>query len=432
MHLSSINEKEGTTDMDLNRHYALLLGLGDEWRVEDVTLSLGAKRVDVYLEYAAKAAQCPECGRLGPVHDQQEERTWRHLDTMQFETLVHARTPRVRCPGHGVKVVELPWAAKHSRFTLMFEAFAVDVLKAAKSVRHAQELLRLGWRQTHDIMEAAVERGLARRGADEVAFVGMDEKSFLHGKEADDFACVMTDLDNHRILDVARGRSEEGAKALVDKALNPAQQYMVCGVAMDMSAPFRKAVRDRMPNADVVYDRFHVEMHLNEGVDRVRRHENRVLAKRNDKRLAKTKYLWLTGLEHLSDEAAARRRDLLRCGLDTGVAFGLKEAFSYFWKSRDKDYARAFFDDWFEEVAKAGLKPMAKVARTLKRHLDGLLAWFDCRITNSLTEGYNATIQALKASARGFRNFENFRTVILFYCGKLDMRPDFVRCGLAL
>ncbi len=106
--------------------------------------------------------------------------------------------------------------------------------------------------------------------------------------------------------------------------------------------------------------------------------------------------------------------------------------FTLFWKSRDKQFAEAHFRDWFAEALKSGLKPMIKAAKTLKRHLYGLLAWFDSRITNSVTEGYNATIQALKAGARGFRNFENFRIVILFYCGKLDMRPDFVRVGSVL
>ena len=331
--------------MDLNQHYSLLLGLGDEWKVSDVMLSMGAKRVDIYLEYAEKSAQCPHCGKLFGLRDQQDERTWRHLDTMQFETLIHARTPRVSCPEHGVRVIELPWAKKYSRFTLLFEAFAVEVLKASKTVKHARSLLRLSWEQAMDVMKAAVERGLARRVADEVSFVGMDEKSFLRGKEADDFACVMTDLDNHRILEVSLGRSEEGARALIGKALNPMQRYMACGVAMDMSAPFQKAVRGLMPNADIVFDKFHIEQHLNDGVDSVRRHESRMMMKRNDKRLARPKYIWLKGMEHMSDEAIAWRRDLLRCGLATGVAFGLKEAFSYFWRSRDKQFAEAHFMD---------------------------------------------------------------------------------------
>ena len=80
---------------------------------------------------------------------------------------------------------------------------------------------------------------------------------------------------SRRVLDVARGRSEKGAAALIEKALNPLQQYMVCGVAMDMSAPFENAVRKLMPCADVVFDKYHIEAHLNEGVDNTRKDENK-------------------------------------------------------------------------------------------------------------------------------------------------------------
>ena len=234
---------------------------------------------------------------------------------------------------------------------------------------------------------------------------------------------------SHRVLDVARGRSEKGATALIEKALNPLQQYMACGVAMDMSAPFESAVRKLMPCADVVFDKYHIEAHLNEGVDNTRKDENKRLMEADDKRLAKSKYLWLTGFEHMSDEAIAHRNDLLKCALDTGKAWALKELFGWFWKSRDKFMAKANFTFWYEQVVKSGLKHMVKVANTLKNHLYGLLAWFDSRINNALTEGFNTTIQALKATAKGYRNFENFRTAILFHCGKLDMLPGLVRIG---
>ena len=418
--------------MDVKQHYAALLGLGEEWSVTDVALDVGGMRIDIYVEYAEKSAICPECGELAGVHDRLEERSWRHLDTMQFVTEIHARTPRVSCPRHGVKVIELPWASKSSRFTLLFEAFAIDVMKASKSVKDAQKILRLSWYQTQSIMAAAVRRGMARRDAAEISFVGMDEKSFRRGKKADDFACIMTDIEGRRVLDVGRGRNEEGARRLIEKALTPQQRYLVCGAAIDMSAPFEKAIREAMPCADIVFDKFHVEKHLNEGVDNTRKQENGRMLKRNDRRLAGTKYIWLKGLEHLSGEEDAKRKDIMRAALQTGRAWGFKEMFGSFWKSFDKRFAEANFTFWHEQVVKSGIKPMIKVANTLKRHLYGLLTWFDSMIDNALTEGFNSTIQSLKASARGFRNFENFRTVVLFFCGKLDMRPDFVRIGSAL
>ena len=418
--------------MDVNEHYSVLLGLGEEWMVSKVELDVAGRRVDIFVEYAKKAAVCPECGELAGLHDSLAERTWRHLDTMQFETVIHARTPRVSCPRHGAKVIEVPWASKHSRFTLLFEAFAIEVLKASRSVKDAQGLLRLSWYQVQSIMAAAVSRGLARRRGEEVAFVGMDEKSFLRGKKSESFASVMTDLDGHRVLEVVRGRSEGAARELIGKALDPLQRNDVCAVAMDMSAPYEKAVREMLPDADIVFDKFHVEKHLGEGVDNTRKQEHARLAREHDRRLAKTKYLWLTGWEHMSPEAVAKREGLLRESLETGRAWGFKELFAYFWKSVNGTFAKANFAFWHAEVLKSGIKPMIKVAETLKAHLYGLLSWFDSRIDNAMSEGFNSVIQSLKSSARGYRNFANFRTVILFFCGKLDMRPDFVRVGASL
>ena len=409
--------------MDLHTHYGKLLGIGDEWKVTDVKLDMLHGRVDICLDYGETCAPCPQCGTLSSIHDRQDERVWRHLDTMQFTTLIHANPPRCRCERHGVKVIDIPWAERNSHFTLMFEAFAIEVLKRVRSNADAIKMLRLNWSQAQRIKARAVERGLARRSSEEVSFVGMDEKSFLAGRASSAFASIMVDIDGKRVLDVARGRSEQGASELIDRALNPVQQYLVCGVAMDMSAPFAKAVREKLVCADVVFDRFHLMKHLNEAVDEVRRREHSKLLKSNDRRLSKTRYLWLKCCESLSPEAQKWLKGLVDENLATGKAWGLKEAFKEFWRRRDADFARSFFQRWFDEVAASSLKPMVKVAKMFKRHLEGMLKWYDMFIDNAACEGFNAKIQAVKTGARGFRSFENYRIAILFNCGKLDMLP---------
>ena len=122
-------------DTELQKHYALLLGIGSPWEVKNVELKLTEKKVEIELSWQWGAdAQCPECGRKCSIHDCAPERTWRHLDTMQFATLIRARTPRSKCPEHGVKTMAVPWAAPQGRFTLLFERFAVEVLLASASV----------------------------------------------------------------------------------------------------------------------------------------------------------------------------------------------------------------------------------------------------------------------------------------------------------
>lgn len=406
--------------MNLTEHYRLLLGLTKEWTVNDVKLDLVGRRVDIFLAYNGDVTACPVCGEHSPMHDHAPERTWRHLDTMQFETILHASVPRVLCPMHGTKTLSVPWAGPHSRFTLLFEAFAVEVVKACRNIRDASRLLRLDWHTTLALMSRAVERGMRRRDGGEIPWIGMDEKSFRKGQ---DYVCVMTDIDGERVLDVEPGRSSEVAKALIEKALSPLQQWLVCGVAMDMSAPFEKAVRETMPNADIVTDRFHAEKILSEAVDAVRKREAAILSKRHDERLKRTKYLWLTGLEHLSDENLRRLDDLRRQSLQVSKAWQVKDEFSCFWNRRDKDFARTFFGYWYKGALAVNLRPVRKAAETLKRHLESLLAYYDCFITNAIAEGFNSKIQSIKACARGFRNFQNYRTAILFYCGKLDLSP---------
>ena len=406
--------------MDINQHYSLLLGLGADWKVSRVAINVPALRVDIFVEFCGQSARCPKCGAPCRLHDHAPERTWRHLDAMQFSTTIHCALPRVKCGRHGALTLAAPWAGPRSRFTRLFEAFAISVIRACRSVEDARKLLRLGWGQVRDIMAAAVERGLGRRGDGEVAWIGLDEKSFGKGQK---YVSVMADIEGGRILDVAEGRSEESALALIAGGLGKAQREMVCGVAMDMSAPFEKAVRRELPDADIVFDRFHVSKLLSDAVDSVRRSECARLRKENDRRLANTRYLWLKGLEHLSPEASAELRGLLRQSLRTAAAWGVKELFGGFWTRRGKEYAETFFRLWHREALATKLAPVVKAAQTLARRLGNLLTYYDCYITNAVTEGFNSKIQSIKANARGFRNFQNYRIAILFHCGKLDLQP---------
>ena len=113
------------------------------WTVTRVDLSVTEERVDVWAGHADRVRwPCPTCGAELPVYDHAAERAWRHLDTCQFVTCVHARPPRVECPDHGVRQVRLPWAEPHARFTLLFERLAIDVLKEC-DIRGATRILRI-------------------------------------------------------------------------------------------------------------------------------------------------------------------------------------------------------------------------------------------------------------------------------------------------
>ncbi len=401
-------------------HYQKLLGLQSPWAVDSVDLSIKKMRVSIEVVYLGEKGVCPECGKSCSIYDHQRERTWRHLDTMQFETLLHSRTPRVKCADHGVLNIQVPWAAKHSHFTLLFEAFVIKILEVARSVEEARKLLKLNWHQVDRIKRLAVERGLKRREAKEIPWIGMDEKSFKRGQS---YVSLVNDLEGGRVLEVVEERGELSAHRLLKKGLTEHQREMVCGVALDMSAPFIGAVHSLLPNADIVHDRFHISKHLNEAVDQVRRQEHRKLLKKCDRQLVGTKYLWLRGFEHMSDEVKAEFEGLRRSGLNVAKAWWIKELFTHFWTRTDKFFAERFFGEWIADAFKTGLKPIHKVARMLKQNFQNIITYFDSYITNAVSEGLNSKIQTIKANSRGFRSFENYRISILFYCGKLNMLP---------
>jgi transposase len=405
---------------ELTEHYRVLLGLDANWRVEQVDFSLEEKKVEIRLSHIGGSLCCPECGASCPQADLAPERQWRHLDTMQFQTVIRARIPRSKCPQCGVKTIAVPWADKHSRFTLLFEAFAIGVLNASANVQRAAVLLDLDWQTTHGIMQRAVKRGLKRRSLEEVRHVGIDEKSFGRGQ---DYVSVMTDLDESRVLEVVKDRTQEAADALWN-SLPKAQREQVLGVAMDMWQPYLASTRQHAPTAEIVHDKFHVSKHLNEAVDQVRRQENKALRAEGDERLVGSKQLWLFNPQNLSQERKKELAALKDETLKTSRAWGIKEYFRKLWDYTYTQSAAEFFEDWYSWAVRSRLKPMVKKAKMLKRHLIELLNYFRQRITNAKAEGFNSRIQSIKSAARGFQAFENYRTRILFYCGKLQLAPD--------
>ena len=406
---------------DLPQHYALMLGLDEDWQVENVDLDLDAKRLEIHLRHAPDIpCCCPDCGEVRHLKDHAASRSWRHLDTMQFTTLIVARIPRTKCPECGVHNIHIPWAKPHGRFTLLFEAFTIQVLQAAASTEKARRLLGLGWNAVHTIMKDAVQRGLEQRDLEEIRHVGLDEKSFRKGHN---YVSVMTDIEAGRVLEVVPQRTKKSANTLW-KTLSSAQREQVEAVAMDMWPAYASSTEKHVPQADIVHDRFHISKYLNKAVDQVRRSEHKTLKQSGDNRLTGTRYLWLANEENLSEKQAARFSDIKDAKLKTSRGWAIGELFREFWDLPGEFTGRQFFKDWYAWASRCRLKPMVKVAKMIKRHFERIVTWFSHRISNGSAEGFNSKIQALKSAARGFRNFENYRIRILFFCGNLRLTPE--------
>ena len=406
--------------IDSRTLYATLLGLKVPWEITDVELKQPPGEVHIRVALPEDTLWvCPQCSSAAPIHDHQE-RQWRHLDTCQFPTIVHARVPRLKCPTHGIKQLAVPWAEPGSRFTAMFESMAIDWLHHA-SVKAVAKMLRITWAQADGIMQRAVVRGLARRQPEAPRHVGVDETSFQKRHE---YVTVVSDLDASKVVHVADDRSRPALDGFWT-GLAPEQRERVEAVSMDMWEPYIQSTLEHLPDAEnkIVFDKFHVAQHLGNAVDLVRKQEHRSNMATGDPILKGTKYRWLESPRGRS-WSQSRAFNLLRdLAPRMGRAWALREAAMALWTLHNPQVADRNFAIWYRWARRSQLEPMRKVAAMIKRHWANIRTYFTHRVTNAGAESLNAKIQAAKRRACGFRNRERFRTAIFFHCGGLDLYP---------
>jgi transposase len=399
--------------------YEKMLGLQPPWSVEKIVLSIPGKSVEVSLACDYSRLNCPECGEPCGRYDKRERR-WRHLDTMQLQTMILAQVPRIQCSKHGIKQVKVPWAEENSRMTAMFESLVIDWLRDAGSISAVANMMNLSWDEVNGVMQRAVKRGLLRRPEVLPVDICIDETSFQKRHE---YVTVVSDRHG-AVVKVLDGRKQEDLEAFFAQ-FPPEKRAAVQTVAMDMWPAFINAVVNQIPCGaeKVCFDKFHVAKHLGEAVDKVRKEENKLLLAAGDKQLKNTRYLWLSRLENLKPESRRQLEKLRQEKLKTAKAWSLKELAMDIWKYRVRDLAIDAWSQWLSWAMHSRLEPVKQVARMVREHLTGILNAMEHGVTNARAEGINSVIQWLKYAARGFRNRERFRNAIYFHLGALDLYP---------
>jgi len=403
--------------------YAKILGVESPWRVTQVDLALEEGEVLVHLIHVEKRPSCPECGKPCSGYDTRPRR-WRHLDTCQYRTVLMAQVPRIECPTHGVLQIKVPWGEPGSRFTALFEALVIDWLQET-SVSAVARLMSLDWGEADRIMSRAVARGLVRRECSLPQRIGVDETSFQRRHE---YVTVVCDQQKGVVVHVANGRGRESLDDFY-KAFDKKERKAVESVAMDMWAPFIGSTEQYIPGAEmkIAFDKFHVAQHLSKAVDKIRRQENKTLISQGDERLKGSKYLWLQNPANMSHRRWASFKSLRQASLKTARAWAIKEVAMSLWSYSYRANARKAWNRWYSWAIRSDLEPIKKVARMVKRHLEGILTAIVLGVTNARSEGINAKIQWVKYTARGFRNRERFRNAIYFHLGGLDLYPESIR-----
>jgi transposase len=399
-------------DIDL---FQLALGLVPPWMVADAKFDAENKRLDIEIDFKTGGRfACPECGKADcPVHDT-VKKSWRHLNFFQHQAFLHARVARIECPDHGVRLVTVPWARPGSGFTLLFEAFVMTLVKAmpvAAVARLVGEHDTRLWR----VIQHYVEDAVARMDLADLRRVAIDETAAKRGR---DYVSLFVDIDARKVVYVTEGNDAETVARFADHVDDHnSDASRIKQVCIDMSAAYIKGVTDNLTEAEITFDKFHAVKLVNDAVDQVRRAESRERPE-----LKHSRYLWLKNERRLSVEQLAALGALTRMHLKTGRAYRLRRAFQDMFTAPSLDWGELIFDRWYGWAIRSRLEPMKKVARTLKRHREGVLRWFDSKIANGLIEGINSLVQAAKAKARGYRSLRNLMAIIYLITGKIDLK----------
>jgi len=360
---------------------------------------------------------CGECSRrTRRIHSRRHERRWKDL-RVRDQGLVLAYAPvRVKCPACGPRMEHLPWAGRWQRIT---QALSLAIARLSKVLSWKKTATHFGvdWKTVFSAVKTAVHRGLQVRVWKPLRVIGIDEVSRSKGQR---YLTLVYDLERRRLVWIGENRDAETMKKFFEW-LGARRAHAILIVCCDMWAAYLKAVRDNLPGALVVFDRFHVVQHLNRAVDDVRRQCWREMTGQEKSAFKRTRWLWLKNPWNLLRQEKRRLSELCRKNLPIVRAYLMKEAFQRFWDYKSPGWSKPYLKQWLWWASHSRLEPFKRFARMIREHLDGILKWTQLRVSNGALEGMNNKVKEVSHRAFGFRTTEGYITAIWHGCGDLPL-----------
>jgi transposase len=393
-----------------------LFHITEPWYIESCLFNEEKQQLDVFV-YIRKGALfcCSNCGEESqPVYDiADHNRTWRHLNFLEYPCYIHAELPRTECQKCGkIHRVNVPWSVKpRSNFTLLFDALIITLAKdmpmnaISRLVREHDTQL---WRIIHYYVDHAIEA----QDLSHVTMISTDETSAKRGHQ---YVTIFMDPKGKNVIHVTKGKdSSTWAECKKHLESHGGKVENVTEVCMDMSPAFIKGATDQFPDAAITFDKFHVIQAVNKAVDEVQRQERKSCAE-----LKNTRYVWLKNEQNLTVKQKETLDRLKDCDLDTAKAYRMKITLQEIYRY-PAVIGEMALKDWIQWGLRCRLEPMVEVAKMIKKHYDGIIQWFKSNLNNGLLEGINSLFQAAKRKARGYRSDKNMVAMIYLLAGKLD------------
>jgi transposase len=363
------------------------------------------------IEQPRERLRCSECGSAA-VHAQgHKDRFVQTVPIGLKPTFILLKVARVICfHCELTRQVKVPFADPRRTYTHTFERYALE-LSRATTIQDAARHLNVSWDVIKDIQKRNLQRRFGRPKLKNLKEIAIDEIAIGKGHA---YFTVVLDLRSGAVVYVGDGKGTDALTAFWKRLR--ASRAKVKAVATDMSKAYIRAVRDNLPKAVHVFDHFHVIKLFNEKLTAFRRELYRELTDEGQRKILKgTRWLLLKNPENLDPLRNEKQRldDALKLNTPLTIAYYLKEDLRQIWQQTNKATARKVLQDWIRRADASGVPMLQQFARTLEEHRDGILAYYDYRISTGPLEGVNNKIKTLNRQAYGYRDREFFKLKIL-------------------
>lgn len=343
-----------------------------------------------------------------------KKKVYRHLNFFQHKTFLHIRTPRVKT-SNWIRQVVAPMVRKWSWFTLLMEAYILQLVKFDMAVKNIWELIWVNDTKIWEILKTYSIKGRENIDMSEVKRIWVDETS---KKKWHNYISPIVDMDEKDILHIAEWKKSD---VLLQFAKDLFKHWWdsenITEVSMDLWPAFKKWADTYFWKAEVVYDKFHVIQLVNKTVDDIRK---RVATW--DKSLKKTKLLFLMNEDKLKDKQKTRLKEILKDKIEIAEAYSIRELVQDVYKN-SSIYSEADleFNTLLEIMEECEIKEIKKLTKSLKKHKKWILNFRNNWTTNAILEWMNSKIQTIKKVARWFRNIEYFKSIIYIRLWRLNL-----------
>jgi transposase len=270
------------------------------------------------------------------------------------------------------------------------------------TVSDVAQLTLLSWDTVKAITKTHLAKDYGRSVLRGVRYLGIDE---IHLGKKVRFYTIVIDLEDGRILWAKPGRGKAALRAFWQRLRRAGAE--IRAVATDMSAAYWSAVLEHLPGAALVFDKFHVLKLMNERLDDLRRQMVREAEGPLKLHIKGTRFLLLRNPENLTEQQIPKLDQALRLNEPLLLGWYLKEELRELWSQPSRRQMKAFLEDWCDKADQTSIGQMHKMAKTLRIHASGILAYADHPITSAKLEGINNKIKTLTKRSYGFHD-QNF------------------------